>query len=820
MPNSLPESLSKEEKTRIINTLEQAYQILYSGWNRISKNNWDPQALQNLIRECLEISCSASQHKLTEISNGAKELVLRLRWISNKGGLEANDDRLVLHIMDAMKNNICALKSNNVITLHTAKSAASKQRNYAAKIGLLEGDDKAAQNIKYLLEEANYSVEVFDQSTLLKEGMANHHFDLVLVDLLLPNCPLASAMSVEEFLSHNPIDIPVIMLSGQADIATRLIALRAGIKAYVTKPVAEEELLGKVQNIIAKRSESRLRILVVDDDEMLTEYYETALEEEGFIVKVLNDPIQLLEVTDDFKPDVITLDYLMPGCSGLEAAEILRGDPRYMKIPIVFMSACEEALQRKGLMSIFGNAFLEKPVDIDQLSDTLNEISAKSRKIKNNVAKVSKRPDDNYLENRDFFFHNLQASLEDRVFKENIDKNHYLALVTIDNIPEIKENYGSLALMKIEDKVEDYFSHLDLINGHGCKFGEHTYLLLVDDEQKQDTEILFKRFRQSFSSRQFMNDPSAAHLSLSIGVTQLDGSIPATMEETIQLVENANISACNAGGDQLHWAAMHKHSSAPSEKVFQALKDQSFQLAFQSIVKPDGDEQIFEVLVRLIDADGETYTPEKFIPYLDDVTTDGSYHLDRWVIEHAFRSLENTGGRGAAEFSIVIKLSPDLKQVERLMPFIYNIVSNTRLRGVNRIYFSISEKAVLTDVALANSLIDALHTAGCGFMIEHCEASERSINAIKQLDKIEFIKLDPALTAVNADISQSRRRIQKVQQAMEDKGHLIAGLVEDAKTFAHFWDMDIRYFQGFFIHRPNNDMNYQAFEAESMTLEK
>lgn len=820
MPSGLLDDVPENKKSQIINNLEQSYQILYSGWNRFTQHDWDPQALENLIREALEVSTFALEYKLIAIAKSAKELVMRLRSVNSNGNAEPSDERLIVQIMDKIKSDIFALKPDNIVKLHPQNHKSTGVENPEARIGLLEGDERIALDIQYILEEGQYAVEIYDSPELLKEDMAERKFDLVIVDLLLPNCPLASAMAVEEFLSNNPIDVPVIMLSEQADLATRLIALRAGIKTYLTKPIEEEELLEKVKNILAKRSESRRRILVVDDDPMLTEYYETALGEEGFIVKTVNDPIELLSAIDEFKPHVITLDYMMPGCNGLEAAEILRGDPRYMKIPIVFMSASDEALQRKGLMGIFGNAFLEKPVDIDRLSGTLNEIAAKSQKINENFEKISKRTDSNHLENRDYFFNHLQTSLEDRIYKESIDKNHYLMLATMDNIPLIKENHGSLALMKLEEKVEHHFSKHPLIDGRGCKFGEHAFLLLIEDEHKDDPEMLFKRIHDSFRTKEFLSDPAFSFLTFSVGVIKLDGTLPPSMDETIQLVESAGISASNAGGDQLHWAATHKHSTAPSEKVFQALKSHSFQLAFQSIVKPDGDEQIFEVLVRLADDDGEIYTPEKFLPYIDDAIPDGSYHLDRWVIENAFRALETTSGRGAAEYSIVIKLTPDLRQVDRLMPFIFNIISNTRLRGVNRIYFSLNEKAVLKDLRLANTLIEALHTAGCGFIIEHCEANERSVSAIHQLNRLDFVKLDPVLSDEKGDLSTNRKRISEIQKAMKNKGQVIAGLVEDAKTFAHFWDMEIRYFQGFFIHRPNTNMSYQAFAAESLVLER
>ncbi|MFL0810097.1 MAG: response regulator [Agarilytica sp.] len=820
MSSTSLETLPEKERAQLINNLEQLYQILYASWNRSTQGKLDIAGLQTLINETQEMANVADSHALGNVCDGAKELVLRLRWVLNKGKLDSNDQKLVVKQMDTIKSQIFSLKPDNVITLHTHAATEDSRQNAVARVGLLDNEEASALNIKFLLEEANYAVDIFNDPTPLKEAMIEHQYDIVLVDLLLPNCPLASAISVEDFLSNNPIDVPVIMLSEQADLATRLIALRAGIKAYLTKPLDENELLDKVRHILSKRSEARMRVLVVDDDPMLTEYYETALGEEGFIVKSVNDPITVLEIVDEFKPHVITLDYTMPGCNGLEVAEILRGDPRYMKIPIVFMSAAEEAMQRRGLMNIFGNAFLEKPVDIDLLTDTLNEITAKSRKVTDNFEKVSKRNSGEHLENRDYFLSSLQDSLEDRLFKENIDKNHYLILATIDNIPVIKENYGSLALMRMEDKIENYFSRHPKINGHGCTFGEHSYLLMVDDEKKEDAEVLFKHFRESFKTRDFLADAPKNYLSLSLGVVKLDGTLPTNFEEIIQLIETANISASNGGGDQIHWAATHQHSDAPSEEIFDAIKTHSYQLAFQSIVRPDGDEQIFEALVRLVDADGNIHSPERFLPYVDDALNDGSYHLDRWVIENAFRSLETTSGRGAAEFSIVIKLTPNLKQVERLLPFIFNICSNTRLRGNNRIYFSISEPALLANVQQAKSIIKAIDTAGCGFIIEHCQANDRSVNAIEKLKNIDFVKLDPSLTSGNSSITDTRKRIASVRKAMGEQGEIIAGLVEDANTFAHFWDMDIRYFQGFFIHKPNNNMNYKAFEAESLVLER
>ncbi len=685
-----------------------------------------------------------------------------------------------------------------------------------AKIGILGGDSDTANLVQSVLSKQGHDVTTYRTPEAMKQHLIDHAFDLVIVDLLLIDCPLTSAMAVEEFLTHNPVDVPVIMLSGQADLATRLVALRAGIKAYLTKPIDPDELLAKINDVLAKRIENHVRVLVVDDDPMLTEYYQMALSEEGCIVQAVNDPITLLQAIDSFKPDVITLDYMMPGCNGLEAAEILRGDPRYMKIPIIFMSSSEEALKRQGVLSIFGNAFLEKPVEIDELNNAVKEVTAKSKKIQENFEKISKRTSPDGLENRDYFLNRLQSVLEEQRAHQHAE-SRYLLLVALDNCATLREEIGPLAMLQLSDDIENYFARHRLIQGHGCKFGEYTYLLLLEDPDNTDADTLLKAFRQSPNNATLL--PNNQHpLTLSIGAITLNEAQSDNAEACIQRLENACTAAANAGGDQTHWAAKHHVTAAPSEKIFKALKARSFQLAFQSIVRPDSDTQIFEVLLRLEDEDGEIYSPDTFLPHVEDTIEDGCYQLDRWVVENAFRALENTSGRGAAEFSIVIKLSPNLKQAERLMPFIYNIVSNTRLRGLRRIYFSIHENAILSNIPLANRIISGFTKAKCGFMMEHCSASEKSIAAINALDTIDFVKLQPALTSNIENVAHSRQGIVKLREAMAGKGEIIASLVEDAKTFAQFWDMDIRYFQGFFIHKPHNRMDQQPFESETLEL--
>ena len=79
-------------------------------------------------------------------------------------------------------------------------------------------------------------------------------------------------------------------------------------------------------------------VLVVEDDQAVTELVQLALEYAGYEVLTASDS-EALPLAHAKKPDVILLDLLMPGMSGEEVCRYLREDPATAEIPVVAMSA-------------------------------------------------------------------------------------------------------------------------------------------------------------------------------------------------------------------------------------------------------------------------------------------------------------------------------------------------------------------------------------------------------------------------------------------------------------------------------------------------
>jgi CheY-like chemotaxis protein len=108
------------------------------------------------------------------------------------------------------------------------------------------------------------------------------------------------------------------------------------------------------------------RVLVVDDNRVIRQLIRVNLELEGFEVVTAADGAECLDVVHEVRPDVITLDVVMPRLDGLTAAARLRADPRTSRLPIAIISACTQYETESGVAAGV-DAFLAKPFEPSEL---------------------------------------------------------------------------------------------------------------------------------------------------------------------------------------------------------------------------------------------------------------------------------------------------------------------------------------------------------------------------------------------------------------------------------------------------------------------
>jgi CheY-like chemotaxis protein len=119
-------------------------------------------------------------------------------------------------------------------------------------------------------------------------------------------------------------------------------------------------------------------ILVVDDEEDVRKFLSMALEEAGFNVVTANDGDQALEAVKKQKPDLISLDLVMPRKSGVKFYRDLVKSKEYSDIPIIIVTGhARDDLGRSDLKELTMSGpgvYLEKPVKPDNYIAAIKQI--------------------------------------------------------------------------------------------------------------------------------------------------------------------------------------------------------------------------------------------------------------------------------------------------------------------------------------------------------------------------------------------------------------------------------------------------------------
>lgn len=104
----------------------------------------------------------------------------------------------------------------------------------------------------------------------------------------------------------------------------------------------------------------------MDDNKVIRQLIRVNLELEGLEVVTAADGAECLDVVHEVRPDVVTLDVVMPRLDGLRTAARLRADPRTHHLPLAIISACSQYEVETGL-DVGVDAFLSKPFEPSEL---------------------------------------------------------------------------------------------------------------------------------------------------------------------------------------------------------------------------------------------------------------------------------------------------------------------------------------------------------------------------------------------------------------------------------------------------------------------
>lgn len=118
------------------------------------------------------------------------------------------------------------------------------------------------------------------------------------------------------------------------------------------------------------------KILIVDDDNLVTTLLEKLLSIDGFETKSLNESALAVDTARAMKPDLFLIDLMMPQPDGFRLCRMLREIPEFSLTPIIIVTALDDGDSRAVAFGAGANDYITKPFHPDELTERINELLA------------------------------------------------------------------------------------------------------------------------------------------------------------------------------------------------------------------------------------------------------------------------------------------------------------------------------------------------------------------------------------------------------------------------------------------------------------
>jgi diguanylate cyclase (GGDEF)-like protein len=334
----------------------------------------------------------------------------------------------------------------------------------------------------------------------------------------------------------------LICISESADLKTRLQSVRLGASAFFQKPFDMLLLVKMLSEEEVVESTASYRILIVDDTAALAEYYALVLTQAGMITHVITNPMTLMEAMTDFQPDLLLMDVYMPTCSGLELATVLRQEPLYTRLPIIFLSTENDKLKQLSVMSAGGDDFLTKPILPQHLVAAVRSRAKRAGILSSLIVRDSLTQQLNHAT----LLESLKVELTRALHHK---KPLSLIMLDIDNFKQINDENGHLIGDYVLRKLSEFlFSHLRRIDVVGRYGGDEFALILLGADRVASKNIC-EKICESFSHLQFKSRNFEFRVTLSAGIASYP--VISTVKEMVAAADKALYKAKNSGRNRV-----------------------------------------------------------------------------------------------------------------------------------------------------------------------------------------------------------------------------------------------------------------------------
>ena len=156
-------------------------------------------------------------------------------------------------------------------------------------------------------------------------------------------------------------DVPILVMGERGELSDRIQVMRWGGKLFLEAQTSPEQIIEEVIQFLG-RSQLPNKVMILDDDQDWLHTLPTMLKPWGFKVTTLANPQQFWTVLQAVTPDVLVLDVNMPLINGFELCQLLRSDPYWHQLPVLFLSALTDSTSQRQAFKAGADDYLCKPV--------------------------------------------------------------------------------------------------------------------------------------------------------------------------------------------------------------------------------------------------------------------------------------------------------------------------------------------------------------------------------------------------------------------------------------------------------------------------
>ncbi|AFZ36219.1 response regulator receiver modulated diguanylate cyclase/phosphodiesterase [Stanieria cyanosphaera PCC 7437] len=569
-------------------------------------------------------------------------------------------------------------------------------------------------------------------------------------------------------------------------------------------------------------------ILIVDDTLENLRLLSTMLTEQGYTVRKATNGQMALTAVQALPPDLILLDIMMPDMSGYEVCQKLKANPTTTTLPIIFLSALDDVLDKVKAFQIGGVDYITKPFQIEEvLVRVHNQLALKAaqRKIvqlNNELEERVKQRTQQLLSanerlrqmaiyddltglfNRSEFMEQLEQSL----YRTKIDSAYQFALLFLDcdRFKVVNDSLGHLVgdalLKKIAHQLQNIVSVKDTL----ARLGGDEFAILLSGISELNQAIETAKQIISLLKQPFYCLDYEIFINVSIGIVLINPDYQQP-EHILRDADTAMYRAKDLGRGQYQvftptmYYAAHQLLKIETD-LHRAIKQKELLVYYQPIVDlAQGKIVGFEALVRWLHPQHGLMFPDSFLPVAEETGLICS--IGSLVIEQACDQLSQWQQQGFTHLNIYINLAVQQLSQSSLVEEIDRILAKTKLDS-DSIKLEITESSMMQNLQSTKLLLRQLQERGIKLSIDDFGTGYSSLSQL-QTFPVNTLKIDRSFIQ-NLDGTPDNLGLVPVILSIAHvmKLNVVAEGIETKQQLTQLRELGCHFGQGFLFAKPLN----------------